>query len=72
MTDPILSPPETLYRCGDIKSRNTLRGWIKTRGFPEPVQISPGRIGWRESEVNAWLDKLPRGFLAPVARQTSA
>ena len=24
--------------------------------FPEPVQISPGAIGWRESDVQAWLE----------------
>lgn len=68
MNDRILSVPETLSKCGDVKSRNTLRGWIETRGFPEPIQISPGRIGWRESEVDAWIDQLPRGFLRPIGR----
>ena len=28
--------------------------------FPEPVQISRGAIGWRESDVQAWLDAKSR------------
>lgn len=32
-----------------------------TRGdFPKPLQIAPQRVRWRESEVLAWLDNLPR------------
>jgi prophage regulatory protein len=28
--------------------------------FPEPVKISVGRHGWRESDINAWLNsRLP-------------
>lgn len=30
--------------------------------FPRPVMISPGRVGWRESDVAAWRASLiPRG-----------
>jgi prophage regulatory protein len=29
--------------------------------FPEPVQISPGAIGWRESDVQAWLATRAKG-----------
>jgi prophage regulatory protein len=27
--------------------------------FPKRVAISPGRVGWRESELAAWMDALP-------------
>jgi prophage regulatory protein len=31
---------------------------MERRGdFPQRVQISPGRVGWLESEVNAWLEQ---------------
>lgn len=34
--------------------------------FPKPVHISPGRVGWRESEVAAWTARLaPRGVRPP-------
>jgi prophage regulatory protein len=31
--------------------------WRRRRAgdFPEPIQLSPGRIGWLEHEVDAWL-----------------
>lgn len=28
--------------------------------FPLPVQIGPGRIGWHEHEIDAWIESLPR------------
>jgi predicted DNA-binding transcriptional regulator AlpA len=31
---------------------------LEKRGeFPQRVQISPGRVGWFESEINAWLQQ---------------
>ena len=30
---------------------------LRRRGdFPEPISLSPGRVGWRESDLSAWLD----------------
>lgn len=29
---------------------------MRKRGdFPEPVRISPGRIGWYEDDIDAWI-----------------
>jgi prophage regulatory protein len=25
--------------------------------FPRPVRLSPGTVGWRESEITAWLEQ---------------
>ncbi|WP_074973270.1 helix-turn-helix transcriptional regulator [Metapseudomonas otitidis] len=36
-------------------ARSTLRREVKAGRFPSPVQITPGRVGWRQSEVNRWL-----------------
>ena len=29
-------------------------------GFPFPIEVSPGRIGWYEAEVDIWLRSRPR------------
>jgi predicted DNA-binding transcriptional regulator AlpA len=35
--------------------------------FPRPVMLSPGRVGWRESEVRAWrASRVPRGEPPPA------
>jgi predicted DNA-binding transcriptional regulator AlpA len=31
--------------------------------FPKRLQIGPGRVAWRLSEVEAWLQSRPRGAL---------
>jgi prophage regulatory protein len=64
-TVKILPTTETLAKVG-VKSRNTVHDWVKSQDFPKPVQLGGNRIGWIESEVDAWLAKRPRGFLAPV------
>lgn len=37
-------------------SRSTLWRQIKSGRFPPSVVISAGRVGWRESAVQAWQD----------------
>ena len=34
--------------------RSTLYELMSRGAFPKPVPISPGRVGWIESEVRAW------------------
>lgn len=42
-------------------SRTTAWRRQKAGDFPTPRQISPGRVGWLESEVNAWqASRAPR------------
>jgi prophage regulatory protein len=36
-------------------SRFTLQRWVRERGFPAPIRLSPRVIGWRLAEVEAWL-----------------
>lgn len=52
-TDRILSPVEVMSTT--TLSRTTLWRLTKRRDFPAPVQLSPGRIGWRRSMVESWL-----------------
>jgi predicted DNA-binding transcriptional regulator AlpA len=45
-------------------SRTTAWRLQKAGDFPLPVVISPGRVGWRESEVQAWkASRSPRAAL---------
>lgn len=53
--DRFLEFPEVRNRT--TLSRTTL--WRRERegAFPRAVRISKGRVGWRESEVQRWLEE---------------
>lgn len=38
-------------------SHATLWREIKAGRFPKQVRLSPGRVGWRVSDIRAWLDE---------------
>ena len=52
-SDPIL---DFNYIQRDIgnPSRSTLWRMWRKGDFPKPISISPGRVGWLKSEVDAW------------------
>ncbi len=50
--DRILAWPQVRDWTGI--SRTTAWRMQKAGDFPGPVQITPGRVGWRESELLAW------------------
>ena len=52
-SDRILRPRELADRIG--LSLATL--WrLRRRGdLPEPIRLSPGCVGWRSSDIEAWL-----------------
>lgn len=54
MTDRILRRPEVEARTG--LSRSTIYLWIQQGGFPKPVALGARLVGWRESDVTAWLE----------------
>jgi predicted DNA-binding transcriptional regulator AlpA len=60
----ILSKREVASRCGGPHPHTLVRWSLDPRyrhlGFPRPVQISDGRIGWVEEELDAWLKTRPR------------
>lgn len=41
-------------------TRQTLYRWIEEGTFPKPIKLGPSSIGFRESEVVAWLSTRPR------------
>lgn len=52
-TDRILRFPEVHARTG--LSRTTIWREINAGRFPSQINITPHAVGWRESEVNAWI-----------------
>ena len=51
--DPLLRVKQTLAYLN--VGRTTLYSWQKKRGFPPPIRITCRCIGWRRSEIDAWL-----------------
>jgi prophage regulatory protein len=54
MMDKILRRPEVETRCG--LARSTIYDWIKAGAFPKPVRLGQRSVGWRESEIRAWIE----------------
>ena len=53
----LLRLPEVLRATG--LSRSNLYRKVKVGEFPSPVQLGERAVGWRESEVFAWIDGRP-------------
>jgi prophage regulatory protein len=52
-------------------SDNTRRRMIERGDFPAPIQIAPRVIGWRRSDIRAWLESRPIAHLPPVGRKAT-
>lgn len=68
-----ISFPRVSVKTGD-KSRSTISRYIKTLGFPEPIQIGPNSVVWDEEAVDAWIEQRAKvGYtpkiVAPGARK---
>ncbi len=50
----ILRRPALLEITG--LSAATIYRWIEQGTFPRPVQLGPNSVGWRASEVEAWIE----------------
>lgn len=53
-----------LVRLGIVRNRMTLYRWIERGHFPAPIKIGPSSVAWRESEIEAWLERQPRDHRA--------
>jgi prophage regulatory protein len=62
VTFPELKPNYGIGYC-----RIHLNRLVKAGEFPAPIQLSPNRIGWRQSDIEGWLESRPMKPLA-VAR----
>ncbi|MXW18356.1 MAG: AlpA family transcriptional regulator [Gemmatimonadetes bacterium] len=41
-------------------SKATLYRWVRSGGFPKPIKLGPGAVGWRREELDEWVDSRPR------------
>ena len=55
MQDRILRMPDVLEIVN--VSRTTIWRQVKAGTFPAPVKLSPRAVGWRKSEVDAWMNR---------------
>ena len=68
--DEILSKKQTLKAVG--LSDSTV-GRQEQRGeFPQRIQISRNRVGWRRSQIEQWLAERTRGPLPAPGTERSA
>ena len=51
--DRVLTFTEIRHSTGK-PSRTTIWRMCRRGEFPKPIRISPGRVGWLKSEVDAW------------------
>ncbi len=42
-------------------SASTIWRRIQAGDFPMSLQLSPGKVGWHEEEIDLWLESRPRG-----------
>jgi predicted DNA-binding transcriptional regulator AlpA len=66
----VLSQAEVCTALGGIDP-STLWSWYTSGHFPAPIELGiPGgirtKIGWREDEVDAWIESRPRCGEPPV------
>jgi prophage regulatory protein len=36
-------------------SRSTIYAWMARGEFPQPIKLGAKAVGWRESDITAWL-----------------
>ena len=65
MSDPLLTIPEVVAEVG--LSRATIYRRVASGDFPRPIQLSPRRVAWRESWIEAW--KASRPLTLPAAER---
>ena len=56
---------EQLLKIGQVVeitglSRSAIYAMMRQGRFPEPVKLAAKAVRWRESELQAWVDNLPR------------
>lgn len=57
-SDKILRRPAVQSLTG--LSRTGIWRYVQAGSFPAPIQLGPRAIGWRASEVQAWIESRPR------------
>jgi prophage regulatory protein len=70
-TDRILRLPDVITLTG--LGRTSIYQGIKDGDFPKPVKLTKHAVGWRSSEITAWIaSREPVGVSAGVSRESNA
>jgi prophage regulatory protein len=56
MPESILRLPEVIRRAR--RSRSSIYRDAAAGTFPKPVALGPRAVGWRESDITAWIESL--------------
>ena len=67
MVDRILRFREVIHRCG--VSRATIYRRMAEGDFPRPLRLGGSAVGWRESDIDAWIADRPEATIGPAARR---
>ena len=57
----ILRMPAGVAMTGISRSRICEYMKRETDAFPKPLKLGPGSVGWRQAEIEAWLNRRERG-----------
>lgn len=70
MAERILRKPAVLERVP--VSSATLYRWIARGRFPAPVKLGPNVVGWKESDVSAWIESREKGSVRTTSEYDPA
>lgn len=56
--DRVLRKPEVMKVTG--LGSTTIWREVKAKRFPSPVRITEHRVGWLQSDIDAWLANRPK------------
>lgn len=68
MADRIIRLPEVMQTIG-IRGKSTIYRWVKNQEFPAPLSLGGSSVGWRESDIQAWMASRPSVTLPTQAQQ---
>jgi len=57
MPTHVLRLPDVILRTG--LSRSTIYERMSRDAFPKPIRLTGRAVGWRDSDIEAWIDSRP-------------
>ncbi|MES1192437.1 MAG: AlpA family transcriptional regulator [Steroidobacter sp.] len=57
MVEKVLKLPEVIQRTG--KKKTPIYAGAKSGEFPKPIKLGKRAVGWKESDIEAWIASRP-------------